>query len=270
MKRVILSIAVVLLLLAPGAGARTWYINTAGTGDAPTIAAGVDSAVAGDTVLVAAGTYEVKEVDVKPGLVVTSESGPTLTHIVQPPEYTYYGLSCRDYPWGSPSSEVSGFWFEGYQYPLGALNVYGSFTNATIRYNVFAGNNEGLVALGQASAYVENCTFIGNGVCGLNALDGDVQLWYSIMWDHQYGSIYGLLVDYLDLTDASGNSGGVFFSLDPQFCGESVGNYFLQSDSPCAPGSPETPQLMGALPVGCGEVRTEARSWGKIKAMYRE
>ena len=46
-------------LLSPlsSALARTWYITPDGLGDAPTIQAGVDSSSAGDTVLVACGTY---------------------------------------------------------------------------------------------------------------------------------------------------------------------------------------------------------------------
>ena len=36
--------------------ARTWYVNEAGTGDAPTIPAAMDSAAYGDTVLVGPGT----------------------------------------------------------------------------------------------------------------------------------------------------------------------------------------------------------------------
>jgi hypothetical protein len=47
----------VLLLLVCSASAGTWYITPDGLGDAPTIQAGIDSSAAGDTVLVACGTY---------------------------------------------------------------------------------------------------------------------------------------------------------------------------------------------------------------------
>jgi hypothetical protein len=45
------------LLLTCSAMAATWYVKPDGTGDAPTIQAGVDSAAPGDTVLLASGVF---------------------------------------------------------------------------------------------------------------------------------------------------------------------------------------------------------------------
>ncbi len=73
----LLFACVLAILLAWGmASARTWYIRPDGTGDAPTIEAGVDSAGGGDTVLVACGTYyEVQVGFSKYDLTLMSETG---------------------------------------------------------------------------------------------------------------------------------------------------------------------------------------------------
>ncbi len=47
-------------LYASDAYPRTWYVRTDGTGDAPTIQAALDSAQAGDTVLVGSGIHQVE------------------------------------------------------------------------------------------------------------------------------------------------------------------------------------------------------------------
>ena len=83
MWKVILSILVVALLLFPTISlGRTWYIKADGTGDAPTIQAGVDSAGVQDTVLVAAGTYyERVSVPAHKVVAIIGESGAEQTII---------------------------------------------------------------------------------------------------------------------------------------------------------------------------------------------
>jgi hypothetical protein len=76
MRRAYLPTLLILLALTVSTRARTWYITPDGLGDAPTIQAGIDSAAAGDTVLVACGTYYEWGIhDLGPGVVLVSETG---------------------------------------------------------------------------------------------------------------------------------------------------------------------------------------------------
>ena len=75
------------LLGAAGAESRTWYVKPDGTGEAPTIQAAVDSARAGDVVVLAAGLYTWSSqaatsddmVILKAGVSLRGESGPEVT-----------------------------------------------------------------------------------------------------------------------------------------------------------------------------------------------
>lgn len=57
MKRLASMIALAVLFTVGTSSARTWYVRPDGTGDVPTIQAGVDSVAEGDTLLLASGTY---------------------------------------------------------------------------------------------------------------------------------------------------------------------------------------------------------------------
>lgn len=73
----VLPIVLALTLLAFSAvsgDARSWVINVGGTGDAPTIQAGIDSSTAGDTVLVSCGTYLEYDLILKSGITVMGDS----------------------------------------------------------------------------------------------------------------------------------------------------------------------------------------------------
>jgi parallel beta-helix repeat protein len=69
---------------------------------------------------------------------------------------------------------------------------------------------------------------------------------------------------------ATGQDGN--FSLDPEFCGvPGSGNFYLQTDSPCAPGNhPDGIDcgLIGAFDVNCGLVPVEKTTWGGIKSLF--
>jgi parallel beta-helix repeat protein len=70
-SRSIFITAVVVSCLPLNAGAFTWHVPSG----APTIQAGIDSAAAGDTVLVACGTYYEHDIVMKSGVVFAGENG---------------------------------------------------------------------------------------------------------------------------------------------------------------------------------------------------
>lgn len=75
------TVAYLALAIASTADARTWRIFVDGSGDKPTIQAGIDVAAAGDTVLVGPGTYRTYLQFRGRDIVLKSEMGPAATII---------------------------------------------------------------------------------------------------------------------------------------------------------------------------------------------
>lgn len=264
--------ALVLILgftIVPEVDAATWYIRADGTGDAPTIAAGADSAVAGDTVLVGPGTHVVRwGADAKQGVVIVSEYGPTETilvpHVYYPPS-VYFGAF--------DDSQISGFWMKsGTTY--GAIGVPGD--NVLISNNIIEVGGTTIVGIQiQGSCTISNNLILGGGV-GIRSNNS-----YAVV-THNNIILNGVVcadggdigLSWCDDILGERSCTAAYFSLDPEFCGiPGADNYYLQADSPCAPGNHPTGEncgLIGPLPVGCGPVPVEHKTWGAIKSMYKD
>jgi hypothetical protein len=260
-----------LILAAVPVHAATWYISDAGTGDATTIQAGMDSATAGDTVLVAPGTYEISFVQMKDGIVLTSEMGPQLTRLV-PDGVTTRAIECHNFR--AARSEISGFWIQGFSFGGAGAIIVNDSQGLVIEGNVFWDNSEAAVYIiptWQSSLDVNGNTFYDNelAIYSYGAFGSCVN---NIFWGSTLTTGFWPLTCncFLDISDAGGYA-QFNFSSDPQFCGP-PGSLYIQSDSPCASGNDPlagTCGLVGAMPVGCDTVSTEATTWGQVKAMYR-
>jgi parallel beta-helix repeat protein len=150
MKTVLLILAI-LAICSSVVSAKTWHIKPDGTGDVPTIQAGVDTAASGDTLLLASGTFtgagnknvwiEYKNVS------VISEAGATSTTIDCEGTHNAFTLGLDV----TNSTVVSGLTIE---------NGYGSYWGGAINCHYGASprieNN-----------VIQNCMsdWIGGGIC---------------------------------------------------------------------------------------------------------
>lgn len=169
------------------------------------------------------------------------------------------------------------------------VRMYGS-SNVLIRYNLILSNEVGLDCFSHGNMAVSNniicdCVY-GDIHTGIRFNPGSLILSNNIISDNYYGlsgtitlsttiscnNVYNNYINY-DSIDPTGINGNI--SVDPQFCAQYPlinGNYYLQSDSPCAPGNhPDgySCGLIGRYPVGCGATAVEKASWGEIKLIYK-
>ncbi len=179
----------------PGASGRVWYVKVDGTGDAPTIQAAVDSARAGDTVLVAPGRYLWTE-QVDPGdqyavdhgmvylgrdyqdVVIRSEAGPAATIL---------------------DGEGQGrlFFVQGYNNGC----VIDGFSIVDGRANAFDGYAGGGIVGHLSSPTIRNCVFTGNMAIG----HGDTLGQGGALW---WGGVSSLTLEGCVFTGNEAELGG--------------------------------------------------------------
>lgn len=228
--------------------------------DQPTIQAGIDAAIDGDTVLVAVGVYNEQFSFKGKSIVVSSEAGPNFTKVLGS------SINHSDYPTVSmtqgegPNAVLQGFTLEGG--PI-AIRVAG---NPTIKFNILTdqtlGNWAALVVDGQASIINNSICYGANG--GIACYNSGAVILNNIIAYNQDYAVYNAN-ESLELA-YNNIIGGVFgvsigpgsISSDPLFRDIALRNYNLIPGSPCIdaghPGSiyydPDgTRNDMGACPI---------------------
>jgi parallel beta-helix repeat protein len=173
---------------------------------------------------------------------------------------TITGCTTGLYLAGGDSTAARGNVFYGCGWAIDALVA----PYALIENNTFDANDTGVLCqVGTAPIIRNNIIVRGGG--GIICDAGSAPMF-------ECNDLFQVGDPYYGCGDQTGVNGNI--SVDPEFCGiDDSGNYFLQSDSPCAPGNHpggDECGLIGALGVNCGNVLTKDRSWGALKALFKE
>lgn len=191
MGRAVLAYAFAILIFTSVSLARTWYVKDDGTGDVPTIQAGVDSASTGDEVVLANGTFTGdgnRDIDFDgKSLTIRSESGDPEACIID----------CG----GTAEDPHRGFYFhegEGLDSRLSGLMIMNGVAAASspggneggailclmagpnITDCIMASNQAfmgGGIRCGGAAAVIEDCVFVANSAdvgAGVSVSVGDI------------------------------------------------------------------------------------------------
>ena len=285
-------LALALVIASPVATrASTWAIQANGKGVVSTIQAAIDSAKAGDVIVLGPGIYSGPgNRDIKFGgkaITLMSTFGPFQTIIDG--QGTTPGLVLENGE--GPSTVVTGITFRNAYSDQEGGAIRCDNTSPTIRNCVFENNraakNGGAIYVNSGSPTIESCTFVNNsagtagGAIYVTGSGAAPQITYTIVAYSTGGE--GITCDngaspLVSCSNFFGNAGGDKICgvdlgsnlyTDPQFCGRpGNGFYYLQADSPCAPKRSPCGALIGSLPVACATVSTEESTWGAIKILF--
>ena len=160
-----ITLVLAIAALAAPAHADTWHVPS----ECPTVQAGVDSAAAGDTVLVASDTYYEHDITMKSGVYLTSETGQADCVTIDAQQLGRV-IYCLDV---DAAASIVGFTITGglatgaATQDSAAGGVYCESSSPTLSNCALSGNHAtgyggGLACLWDADVTLADCTFSGN------------------------------------------------------------------------------------------------------------
>jgi len=256
--------------------ATTGSDNNDGSLDSPfaTIQAGINAAINGDTVSVAAGTYhENIEINNK-NINLVGENWATtfivplsLSPIIILKESDAYvsGFTLRD---NDGLAIAVNQYSENYCNPIfdnimvtgcggNAEPIYFAYSNPIFKNSSIINNPSTGISCFHSNAIIENVTIASNNAPSLVSLNSQPTLVNCILWSNESGEneIEGsATVTYSNIKGSWEGEGNI--DSDPLFCNPDSGDFTLAENSPCIE-SGENEADMGAFGVGCGPIDIE-------------
>jgi hypothetical protein len=295
MTRQSLTVLLALLTAVTGASAANWTVRPDGSGDAPTIQAAIDSASAGDGIIVFGGYYHEDDllVDGKdiffqysggtPVIVSSSyRSGTGITFRNVGGGANLLGFEFREFGTGILVENGSGmYWYCNIIDCGTAVEISGLSSSPQVMFCLVDSCGTGISVIDGSDVNVRNMTIVGSGT-GAQIFGGSMTLTRCIINSCGTGaSCLGGSLSlscnnfHLNTEDYGGCAAGAddFYDLT-RFCfeaGGSPGLYYLHVDSPCWAANNECGVDVGAFTQspGCTGTAVEESSWGAIKKLHR-
>jgi len=190
MKLKLVGLFVVVAIMAIGSFAEAKIIRV--PADYPTIQAGIDAAVAGDQVVVAAGTYE-KNIVLKSGVDVLG-AGADVTTIVASETYVVYARTVTD-------MKFDGFKIDGIF--KSAIGIYCENSSSfAISNNIITQcGNDGIDCIGASNATINNNVITQNWRMGIYIHDSDPIISDNTITQNGMHGIWCFLSSYPAITN---------------------------------------------------------------------
>ncbi len=154
------------------------------------------------------------------------------------------------------------FYSNGFSGPSYTILCVYSVASPLLKNCTFINNYAGIHAAMDSYPRLENCIIAHSQTISLSSYEGAFSISCSNLYDNGNAENDSAIVD--DFPSC--------FIADPQFCGiPGSGNFYLQSDSPSAPGNHPgglACGLIGAFPVKCGVTDVKSKTFGAIKSLY--